>query len=98
MLNHCFKTQTVYFRKLKLMMLWRFLYGNRNLFDFSDYPQDSKFLDLANEKVIGKMKDQFKDKRISEFVRLKSKIYFLIVVDSGEINKIAKGVNKNVEY
>ena len=80
------------------MMLWRFLYGNRNLFDFSDYPQDSKFLDLANEKVIGKMKDQFKEKRISEFVRLKSKIYFLIVVDSGEINKIAKGVNKNVEY
>ena len=53
------------------MMLWRFLYGNRNLFDFSDYPQDSKFLDLANEKVIGKMKDQFKEKRISEFVRLK---------------------------
>ena len=68
------------------------------MFDFSDYPQDSKFLDLANEKVIGKMKDQFKEKRISEFVRLKSKIYFLIVVDSGEINKIAKGVNKNVEY
>ena len=98
MLNHCFKTQTVYFMKLKQMMLWRFLYGNRNLFDFSDYPQDSKFLDLANEKVIGKMKDQFKEKRISEFVRLKSKIYFLIVVDSGEINKIAKGVNKNVEY
>ena len=68
------------------------------MFDFSDYPQDSKFLDLANKKVIGKMKDDFKEKRISEFVRLKSKIYFLIVVDSGEINKIAKGVNKNVEY
>ena len=30
-----------------------------NLFDFSDYPQDSKFYDLANKKVIGKMKDEF---------------------------------------
>ena len=41
------------------------------------------------------MKDEFKGKIISDFVRLKSKIYFLIDVDNEENNK-AKGVNKNV--
>ena len=41
------------------------------------------------------MKDEFKDKIISEFVGLKSKMYSLIDVDNEE-NKKAKGVNKNV--
>ena len=34
-------------------------YEDKGLFDFSDYPQDSKFFDPANERVIGKMKDEF---------------------------------------
>ena len=33
-------------------------YQNKNLFDFSDYPLDSKFFDPVNKKVIGKMKDE----------------------------------------
>ena len=65
------------------------------MFDFSDYPQDSKCFDPVNEKVVGKMKDEFKGKRNSEFVRLKSKMYSLIAAKSIEIKK-AKGVNKNV--
>ena len=32
-------------------------YKDKNLFDFSDYPQHSKFFYPANKKVIGKMKD-----------------------------------------
>ena len=32
-------------------------YVDRNLFDFSDYPLDSKFFDPVNKKDIGKMKD-----------------------------------------
>ena len=28
---------------------------DKNLFDLSDYPQDTKFFDPANKKVIGKM-------------------------------------------
>ena len=39
-------------------------YQDRNLFDFSDYPLDSKFFDAANEKVIAKMKDELKGKKI----------------------------------
>ena len=47
-------------------------YEDKKLLDFSDYPQDSKFFDSANKEVIGKMKDEFKRKIISEFVGLKS--------------------------
>ena len=50
---------------------------------------------FVNEKVIGKVKDEAKGKIISEFVKLKSKMYSLIVESSKEIKK-AKGVNKNV--
>ena len=32
-------------------------YQDKNLFDFSDYPLDSKFFDPANKKAIGKMKN-----------------------------------------
>ena len=81
--------------EIKADDIYEGFYGNKNLFDFSDYPRDSKFFDPANKKVIGKMKDEFKGKIISEFVGLKSKIYSLVDVD-GEENKKAKGVNKNV--
>ena len=63
------------------------------MFDFSNYPQDSKCFDLVNKKEIGKMKGKVKG--ISEFVGLKSKMYFLVIVNNEEI-KIAKGVNKDV--
>ena len=36
-------------------------YKDKGLFDFSDYPKDSKFFDLFNKKVTGKMKDEFKE-------------------------------------
>ena len=32
-------------------------YKDRGLFDFNDYPRDSKFFDPINKKVIGKMKE-----------------------------------------
>ena len=42
--------------------------------DFSDYSLNSKLFDPVNKKVIGKMKDKLKEKVISEFIRLKSKM------------------------
>ena len=70
-------------------------YEVKNLFDFRDYPRDSEFFYPVNKKVIGKAKDEFKEKIISEFIGLKSKIYSLIAVGGKEI-KNAKGVKKNV--
>ena len=64
-------------------------YKDKDLFGFSDYPQDSEFFDLANKKVIGKMKDEFQGKIISGFVGLKSKMYSLIDADNEE-NKNSK--------
>ena len=46
-------------------------YQDKKLFDFNDYPLNSKFFDSVNKKVIGKMKDEFKGKTISEFAGLK---------------------------
>ena len=64
------------------------------MLDFSDYPQDSIFLDPANKKVAARMKDELRGKIISEFIGLKPKMYSLIAVDGVGIKK-AKGVNKN---
>ena len=70
-------------------------YENKNLFDFSDYPRDSKLFDPFNEKVIGKMKEEFKGEINSEFVGWSSKMYSFVSVD-GKENKKAKAVIKNV--
>ena len=46
------------------LVVYEDFYQDKNLFDFSDYPLDSKFFDLANKKVFGKMKDEFKGKKL----------------------------------
>ena len=45
------------------------------MFDFSNYPKDSKFFDETNKKVIGKINDKFGRVIVDEFARLKSKMY-----------------------
>ena len=65
--------------EIKTEHVYKDLYQDKNLFDFSDYPLDSKFFHPVNKKVIGKMEDVFKGRIISEFVELKSKMYLLIV-------------------
>ena len=81
--------------EIKTEDVYETFYKDKNFFDFSDYPLNSKFFDPVNKNVIGKMKDEFKGKIISEFVGLNSKMYSLIDVDNEEVRK-AKGVNKNV--
>ena len=49
-------------------------FKRKHLFDFSNYPKDSKFFDQTNKKVIVKMKDVSEGKIIDEFVGLKSKM------------------------
>ena len=67
------------------------------MFGFSDYPLNSKFFDHVNKNVTGKMKDEFKGKKINESVGLKSKMCSLIAVDNEEVTK-AKRVNKKIKH
>ena len=67
------------------------------MFDFSEFPLDSKFFYPFNKKVAGKIKDEYKGKIISKFVGLKSKMYSLISVDDEELTK-AKGMNKKIRH
>ena len=57
------------------------------MFDFSNYPKDSKFFDETNKKVIGKMKDEFGRVIVDERIGLKSKIYSIKNIDGKEFNK-----------
>ena len=77
--------------------VYEHFYEGKSLFDFSDYPLDSKFFDLFNKKNIDKIKDEFKGKIINKLIILKSKMYSLISVDDEEVTK-AKGVNKKVRH
>ena len=45
------------------------------MFDFSNYPRDSKFFHETNKKVIRKMKDEFSRVIVDQFFGLKSNIY-----------------------
>ena len=67
------------------------------MFDFSNYPVNSKYYDPKNYALLGKMRDKFKGKTISEFVGLKSKMCSLISVDDGGVDK-AIGLNKNMKH
>ena len=47
----------------------------KDLFDFSNYPRESKFFNETNQKVIGKMKDKFGGVIVDKLFGLKSKTY-----------------------
>ena len=79
--------------EIKTKDVYEDFYQVKNLFDFSDYPLNSKFLDPVNKKVIAKMKEEYKEKIISEFIGLKQKMHLLISVNDEEVTK-AKGANK----
>ena len=74
---------------------YRDFYADRELFDNSDYPENSEFYFKENKKVIGKFKDEAAGVAIRSFVGLKSKMYSYLK-DNDQNNKTAKGVKKNV--
>ena len=47
----------------------------KDLFDFSNYSKDSKFLNDTNKKVIDKMREKFGRVVVTKFVGLKPKMY-----------------------
>ena len=61
-------------------------FKHKHLFDFSNYPEDSKFFDPTNKKVIGEMKLESEGKIIGGFVGLKSKMHYMKNIDGKESN------------
>ena len=49
--------------------------GNKNSYDFIEYPKNHHNFDISNLKVLGKFKDELKSKIITEFIALKPKMY-----------------------
>ena len=43
-------------------------FKHKHLFDFSNFPTNSKFFNETNKKVIGKMKDEFAEVIVAESV------------------------------
>ena len=64
------------------------------LFDFNNYPEDSKYCNNVNNLVVGKMKNEKRGVHIKGFLGLKSKLYTFMIKDIHESNK-TKGINKN---
>ena len=75
--------------EIKLEDVYEELFKHEHLFDFSNFPKDSKFFDETNKKVIGKMKDEFGGGVVAEFVGLKSKRYSVKKIAGKEL-KTAK--------
>ena len=67
--------------------------SDKEMFDFSNYCSKSKYYDVSNKLVIGRMKDETEGVVIKEFVGLKPKINSFFTDDSK--HKKAKDANKN---
>ena len=70
--------------------IYKDMFEDKNLYDFSEYPKDHHNYDTTNKKVLGTFKDEMKSKIITEFIGLKSKMYSF-----NYINKDNIIVNKN---
>ena len=68
---------------------------DKDMFDNSDYPENSPYYCNTNKKIIGKFKDEACGISITEFVGLKSKMYSY-VKDNEKGEKTAKGIKKNI--
>ena len=72
--------------EIKSKDVYEGFFKHNHLFDLSNYPKDSKFFDLVNEKVIGKMKDVSEGKINDEFLGLKWKMHSRKNIDGKESN------------
>ena len=83
--------------EIKSENVYEDVFKHKHLFDFSNFPKNSKFFGEANKKVIGKMKDVSEGIAIDEFVGLKLKMYSIKNIDGKESN-MAKGVSIATEF
>ena len=72
-------------------------FKHKHMFDFSNFPKDSKFYDNQNEMVVGKIKVVNKGIAINKFDGLKSKMHS-VLSDGGKESNTAKGVNIATDF
>ena len=75
--------------------VYKDFWNDKDMFDNSDYPENSPYFCNANKKVIGKFKDEACGVPTVEFVGLKSKMYSYIKSNE-KGGRTAKGIKKNV--
>ena len=75
--------------------VYKDFWNEKDMFDNSDYPENSPYYCNATKKVIGKFKDEACEVPIVEFIGLKSKMYSY-VKDNEKGGKTAKSIKKNV--
>ena len=61
--------------EIKSENIYEEFFKRKDLFDFSNYLEDSEYFDKTNKRAIGKTKDEFGGIIATEFVGLKSKMY-----------------------
>ena len=67
---------------------------NKEYFDLSNFPKDSKYFCNENKKVPGKMKDEYAEKNIYEVIAIKPKSY-TIICENNQEKCTCKGHNAN---
>ena len=83
-LNYCLLILTVYATKYALKILIKNFYEHREYFDLSNYSKNSKYFCNDNKKVLGKMKDEYGENLIKEFIALRSKTYSILDTNNNE--------------
>ena len=76
--------------KIKTEDVYEDLYKDKELFNISNYPKDSKYYSCAINLTEGKMENETSGVPIKGFVGLKSKICTFITEDNHESKKILK--------
>lgn len=67
--------------------------GVEDYFDLSVYPKDSKWYNISNKGVLGKLKDEYPTNYIKEFICLRSKMYGINTIN-GHFTYKCKGISK----
>ena len=81
------------FYEIKIDDVYKKLFQDKELFDNSNYPENSEFFFDENDKVIGKMKDEAAGIPIKELIGLRSKMYSYST-DHKSLSKIKKKYQK----
>ena len=81
--------------EIETVDVYKDFWTDKDMFDISDYPENSPYYCNTNKKIIGEFKDEACGIPITEFVGLKSKMY-TYVKDNEKGGRTAKGIKKNV--